>query len=87
LIPGKAPNEHVQQDFITLLNSLYQAALHYDDEVLLFADPVHQVHNNENDYCWQLKGAGNTKTAQANTGRRRMEDSDDRIKPCRWHLC
>ncbi len=72
MIPGKAPNEHVQQDFITLLNSLYQAALHYDDEVLLFADPVHQVHNNENDYCWQLKGAGNTKTAQANTGRRRL---------------
>lgn len=72
MIPGKAPDEHVQKDFITLLNSLYQAAQHYDDEVLLFADPVHQVHNNENDYCWQLKGAGNTKTALANTGRRRL---------------
>jgi transposase len=40
--------------------------------VLLFADPVHQVHNNENDYCWQLRGAPNTKTALANTGRRRL---------------
>jgi transposase len=39
---------------------------------LLFADPVHQVHNNENDYCWQLKGKAHTKTALANTGRRRL---------------
>lgn len=62
----------MQKDFIELLNGLYQAALHYSDEVLLFADPVHQVHNNENDYCWQLKGAANTKTALANTGRRRL---------------
>jgi len=55
-----------------LLKGLYQAALHYSDEVLLFIDPVHQVHNNENDYCWQCKGAYNTKTALANTGRRRL---------------
>ena len=55
-----------------MLKSLYQAALYYQDEVLLFIDPVHQVHNNENDYCWQLKGACNTKTALANTGRRRL---------------
>jgi len=40
--------------------------------VLLFADPVHQVHNNENDYCWQLRGRENTKAALANTGRRRL---------------
>ncbi|MEJ0103125.1 MAG: transposase [Bacteroidota bacterium] len=39
---------------------------------MLFADPVHQVHNNENDYCWQLKGRRNTKTALPNTGRRRL---------------
>lgn len=72
MIPGKAPNENIQKEFISLLNSLYQAAQHYDDEILLFVDPVHQVHNNENDYCWQLKGAANTKTALANTGRRRL---------------
>jgi transposase len=39
---------------------------------LLFVDPVHQVHNNENDYCWQLRGRDHTKTALANTGRRRL---------------
>lgn len=72
MIPGKAPDENTQKGFITVLNSLYQAAQHYDDEILLFADPVHQVHNNENDYCWQLKGGDNTKTALANTGRRRL---------------
>ncbi len=72
MIPGKAPEEQIQRAFITVLESLYQAAWHYGDEILLFADPVHQVHNNENDYCWQLRGAANTKTALANTGRRRL---------------
>jgi len=72
LIPGKVPGEQIQKAFIALLDSLYQAAQHYSDEVLLFADPVHQVHNNENDYCWQLRGAAHTKTALANTGRRRL---------------
>jgi len=72
LIPGKAPSEYIQQEFIELLKSLYQAAQHYNDEVLLFIDPVHQVHNNENDYCWQFKGRCHTKTALANTGRRRL---------------
>ena len=55
-----------------LLKDLFAAAQHDSNEVLLFADPVHQVHNNENDYCWQLKGSNNTKTALANTGRRRL---------------
>ena len=72
MIPGKAPGEQIQRAFITVLESLYQAAWHYGDEILLFADPVHQVHNNENDYCWQLRGAAHTKTALANTGRRRL---------------
>lgn len=72
MIPGKAPAEQIQKAFITLLESLYGAAQHYGDEILLFADPVHQVHNNENDYCWQVRGAAHTKTALANTGRRRL---------------
>jgi transposase len=55
-----------------LLKDLFAAAQHNSNEVLLFADPVHQVHNNENDYCWQLKGSNHTKTALANTGRRRL---------------
>ena len=62
----------VQINFIELLRDLFRAAQYYMDEVLLFADPVHQVHNNENDYCWQLKGKEHTKTALANTGRRRL---------------
>jgi transposase len=40
--------------------------------VVLFLDPVHQIHNNENDYAWQLKGKAGTKTVLANTGRRRL---------------
>lgn len=59
-------------DFIELLKDLFCAAQCYSSEVLLFADPVHQVHNNENDYCWQSKGKDKTKTAFANTGRRRL---------------
>lgn len=52
---------------------MYEAANFYkDDDVLLFADPMHQVHNNENDYCWQLKGAAHTKSAFTNTARRRL---------------
>ncbi len=72
MIPGKVPAQSIQKTFIALLETLYQAAQHYGDEILLFADPVHQVHNNENDYCWQLRGAAHTKTALANTGRRRL---------------
>jgi DDE superfamily endonuclease len=73
LIPGKVPPSAVQLNFIELLKDLFLAAQHYsNNEVLLFADPVHQVHNNENDYCWQSKGSHNTKTAFANSGRRRL---------------
>jgi hypothetical protein len=64
--------EQIQKAFIALLDSLYQAAQHYSDEVLLFADPVHQVHNNENDYCWQLRGAAHTKNG---TGQHRKKEA------------
>ena len=37
-----------------------------------FLDPVHQVHNNANDYAWQYKGAKGTKQVKSNTGRRRL---------------
>ena len=40
--------------------------------MVLFADPVHQIHNNENDYTWQFRGKEGTKTVPANTGRRRL---------------
>ncbi len=72
MIPGKVPPVHVQQEFAEMLYQLYDIALSNDKEVLLFADPVHQIHNNENGYCWQLKGKDNTKTVLSNTGRRRL---------------
>ena len=40
--------------------------------IVVFTDPVHQVHNNENDYAWQFKGKEGTKSVLANTGRRRV---------------
>jgi len=39
---------------------------------LYFLDPVHQIHNNANDYAWQKKGAVATKQVKSNTGRRRL---------------
>ena len=72
MIPGKVPPVHVQQEFAEVLYQLHDIALSNDKEVLLFADPVHQIHNNENGYCWQLKGKDNTKTVLSNTGRRRL---------------
>jgi transposase len=33
---------------------------------------VHQVHNNANDYAWQIKGVMGTKQVKSNTGRRRL---------------
>lgn len=39
---------------------------------MLFLDPMHQIHNNENDYGWQIKGLEGTKQVLANTGRKRL---------------
>jgi transposase len=72
LIPGKIPPVEVQQQFANFLYSMHDVAIQDDKQVLLFLDPMHQVHNNENDYSWQLKGKNNTKQIMANTGRRRM---------------
>lgn len=33
---------------------------------------MHQIHNNDNDYAWQIKGGEGTKRVRANTGRRRL---------------
>jgi transposase len=43
-----------------------------ENVILLFADPVHQIHNNENGYAWQKKGKAGTKKVLSNTGRRRL---------------
>ena len=55
-----------------MLEDLYNCAVNDKDQVLLFLDPMHQIHNNENDYAWQLKGLKGTKQVLANTGRKRL---------------
>jgi transposase len=51
---------------------MYAVAKQDKEQVLLFLDPMHQIHNNENEYSWQFKGKQYTKHIKANTGRRRM---------------
>jgi transposase len=41
-------------------------------KVVLNFDPMHQTHNNENGYLWQIKGKSGTKQVLSNTGRRRL---------------
>jgi transposase len=61
-----------QEEFIDMMEQLYNCACIDSKQVLLYLDPMHQVHNNENDYAWQPKGIKGTKTVLANTGRRRL---------------
>ena len=44
-----------------MMEDLYTCASNDDEQVLLFLDPMHKIHNNENDYAWQPKGLGGTK--------------------------
>ena len=43
-----------------------------DHDIVLFLDPVHQVHNVDNGYCWQIQGQINTKIVPSNSGRERL---------------
>ena len=54
------------------MEQLYNCACHSGKEILLFLDPMHQIHNNENGYAWQPVGLKGTRQALANTGRRRL---------------
>jgi transposase len=54
------------------MQELYGCACSNTKEVLLYLDPMHQIHNNENDYAWQLRGLKGTKKVLANTGRKRL---------------
>jgi transposase len=54
------------------MQELYGCACNNTKEVLLYLDPMHQIHNNENDYAWQLRGLKGTKKVLANTGRKRL---------------
>ena len=55
-----------------MMEALYNCAINDEEQVLLFLDPMHQIHNNENDYAWQLKGIKGTRQVLANTGRKRL---------------
>lgn len=72
MIPGKAQDVIIQKNFVGFMESLYECAQHNDKEVLLYADPMHQIHNVENDYAWQEIGRAGTKEISSNTGRRRL---------------
>ena len=72
LIPGKIPDIKTQTDFIYDLNTKLIECIDNKKNKLFFFDPVHQTHNNENDYAWMEKGANGTKTVFSNTGRRRI---------------
>jgi transposase len=54
------------------MEQLYGCASADCKEVLLYLDPMHQIHNNENGYAWQPIGVKGTKKVLANTGRRRL---------------
>ena len=72
MILGKAPSIFDQEQFIAIMEQLYNCACSDSKQVLLYLDLMHQVHNNENDYAWQAKGIKGTKTVLANTSRRRL---------------
>ncbi len=72
LIPGKIPSVAIQKEFANFLYSMNDIAKSDNKQLLLFMDPMHQIHNNENDYSWQFKGGAFTKQIKANTGRRRL---------------
>lgn len=65
------PPPEVQIEWIESINVAVESAKNSND-VVLFLDPMHQIHNNENDYCWQEKGKLWTKNVLSNSGRRRL---------------
>lgn len=71
MIPGKVPDVVTQEAFVKNISDAVEEA-RQGKNVVLFLDPVHQIHNNENDYAWQFKGKEGTKNVLANTGRRRL---------------
>ncbi len=72
LLPGKAQDVKTQKDFVSFMEALYECAKNNEKEVLLYGDPMHQIHNVETDYAWQEIGRAGTKEISSNTGRRRL---------------
>lgn len=72
LIPGKIPDIQTQMNCINEIAECLEECITNKKCKLFFFDPVHQTHNNENDYAWMEKGANGTRTVPSNTGRRRI---------------
>ena len=71
LMPGNTPDEAVQQAFVSEIQQMLSEA-EETGAAVLFLDPMHQIHNNENGYMWQLRGAEGTAQIPSNSGRRRL---------------
>jgi len=71
LMPGKAPSEDIQIEFINWYKSAIEKARKGENHIL-FYDPVHQLHNTINGKCWQKRGGRNTIILESNTGRKRI---------------
>ena len=70
-MPGNTPDEAVQQAFVSEIQQTLSEA-EETGAAVLFLDPMHQIHNNENGYMWQLRGAEGTAQIPSNSGRRRL---------------
>ena len=71
LVPGNAPSQEIQRAFITqILVQVTEAE--QTGGAVLFVNPMHQVHNNDNGYAWQFWGKQGTKQVLSNTGRGRL---------------
>ena len=70
-MPSGAPDKPTQKKFVSFIKKIIRNAAVVNDEVL-FLDPVHQVHNIENGYCWQERGGTHTKIVRSNSGRDRL---------------
>jgi hypothetical protein len=68
LIPGKAPSEVEQREFIRQIDYYSQQK----ETVLLFFDACHLLHNVVNARMWQPRGKKGTIVMKSNTGRKRI---------------
>lgn len=71
LEPGKHPDKATQEKTIRKIVSEVLNT-QYNNNVVLFMDPVHQTHNVTKWKCRQIVGRENTKTIESNTWRRRL---------------
>lgn len=71
LVPSGHPDQNTQAEFIQIILKTIKR-VEQQNNVALFLDPAHQVHNVDNSYCWQAKGKSFTKQMPSNSGRERL---------------